>query len=146
MRISHLFIAVAFLAASAFSQKYIQPKNDIVGIYANQTRLVYEEAIEKVGPDARLLILEEKGAFYKVKCESGQTGWIEKKLVVTLSKSKAFKFDQTEVIGYLDNPTPVYILDSDDPNANRIYFDRTFKNELRANVDQETVQRQSGTK
>jgi hypothetical protein len=52
-------------------------------------------------------------------------------------------FDNAEVVGYLDNPTPVYILDSDDPNAERIYLDRSFKEALLDNVDQETTGRQA---
>jgi hypothetical protein len=62
--------------------------------------------------------------------------------VVQIGKSKTFVFDNAEVVGYLDNPTPVYILDSDDPNAERIYLDRSFKDALRDNVDKETVERQ----
>jgi len=52
-------------------------------------------------------------------------------------------FDNAEVIGYLDNPTPVYIIDSDDPNADPINLDRSFKDALRENVDKETVERQA---
>lgn len=145
MRISQLFVAVLFLAASTFAQKYIQPKND-AGIYANQTRLVYEEAIAQVTPDSRLLVIDEKGGFYQVKTEIGQTGWIEKRLVINLGKSKTFKFDQAEVVGYLDNPTPVYIIDAEDPNGERIYLDRSFKDEMRVNVDQATIARQASKK
>ena len=73
---------------------------------------------------------------------SGETGWIEKRLVVTTSKSKTFVFDDAEVIGYLDNPTPVYIIDADNPNADPIKLDRSFADALRENVDKETVERQ----
>jgi hypothetical protein len=67
---------------------------------------------------------------------------VEKRLVITIGKSKTFVFDNAEVMGYLDAPTPVYIIDSDDPNAERIYLDRSFKDALRDNVDKETIERQ----
>ena len=146
MRLSNILVAVMLLVSFAFAQtneKYIQPKESIVGVYANQTRAMYEEATFKVTPDDRLLVIAEKGNFYQVKNADGQTGWIEKRLCINLGKSKSFKFDQAEVVGYLDNPTPVYILDSDDPNAERIYLDRSFKDAIRDNVDHETVARQA---
>ena len=61
---------------------------------------------------------------------------------MAVGKSKTFVFDNAEVIGYLDNPTPVYIIDIDDPNADPINLDRSFKDALRENVDKETVERQ----
>jgi hypothetical protein len=127
---------------AADTKKYVQPKENNVGVYKNQIREVYEQPVFKVGPDDRLLIVDSKGDHYKIQSAEGQTGWIEKRLVVTIGKSKTFVFDKAEVVGYLDNPTPVYILDSDDPNAERIYLDRSFKDALRDNVDKETVERQ----
>ncbi len=141
-----LFFAVLMFATSLWSaeaKKYVQAKQNDVGVYKNQIREVYEQPIFKVGTDDRLLILESKGDHYKVQNAEGQVGWVEKRLVVAIGKSKTFIFDNAEVLGYLDAPTPVYILDSDDPNAERIYLDRSFKDALRDNVDKETVERQS---
>lgn len=148
MRLSTLLLVMVFAVTSVFAQKndskkYVQAKESIVGVYKNQVRQVYEEALYKVGPDDRLLVLDSKGDSYKVQNAEGQQGWVEKRLVLQLGKSKTFTFESAEVIGYLDNPTPVYILDSDDPNAERIYLDRSFKDALRDNTDKETVERQT---
>lgn len=140
------FLLIMVMAAAAImgaDKRYVQPKESNVGIYKNQVRQVYEQPVFKVGPDDRLLILDSKGDSYKVQNVDGQTGWVEKRLVVSIGKSKTFVFDNAEVVGYLDNPTPVYILDSDDPNAERIYLDRSFKDALRDNVDKETTERQA---
>ena len=136
-----LMAATALWAAEA--KKYVQAKQSDVGVYKNQIREVYEQPVFKVGTEDRLLIKESKGDHYKVQNAEGQTGWVEKRLVVAIGKSKTFVFNDAEVLGYLDAPTPVYILDSDDPNAERIYLDRSFKDALRDNVDKETVERQS---
>lgn len=149
MRLSSFLLMSIFAVTAVFAQKndaskkYVQVKEGLVGVYKNQVRQVYEEALFKVGPDDRMLVLDTKGDSYKVQNAEGQSGWIEKRLVIQLGKSKSFTFESAEVIGYLDNPTPVYILDSDDPNAERIYLDRSFKEALRDNVDHETVARQA---
>ncbi|MCU0609516.1 MAG: hypothetical protein MUF22_07105 [Chitinispirillaceae bacterium] len=137
-----MFAAVSLFAAEAGKQ-YVQPKEPNVGVYKNQIRQLYEEPIFKVGADDRLLIIDQKGDHFKVQDAIGQTGWVEKRLVVKIGKSKTFVFENAEVVGYLDNPTPVYILDSDDPNAERIYLDRSFKDAVRENVDKETIERRS---
>jgi hypothetical protein len=146
MRISRIFLVVAMAATAlwaAEAKKYVQPKESNVGVYKNQVRQVYEQPVFKVGPEDRLLILDSKGDSYRVQNVEGKNGWVEKGLVVSIGKSKTFVFDNAEVVGYLDNPTPVYILDSDDPNADRIYLDRSFKEALRDNTDQETTERQT---
>ena len=123
-------------------QKFLTPTKDGVGIYKNEVREVYEKPIATVGLNDRLIILSSSKNNYKVKAPNGETGWIEKRLVVVTSKSKTFVFDDAEVIGYLDNPTPVYIIDADNPNADPIKLDRSFADALRENVDRETVERQ----
>lgn len=145
MRLNTLSLLIIFTVAifsSVHAQKYVTPNKDNVGVYKNQTREVYEEPIFTVGTKDRLIVKDEKGRFYKVEGPSGDNGWIEKRLVVATGKSKTFVFDNAEVVGYLDNPTPVYIMDTDDPNADPINLDRSFKDALRENVDKETIERQ----
>ena len=144
MRLSKVFVILTFAVTTVVfaAERFVTPKEDGVGIYKNQTREVYEEPIMKVGTSDMLTVISKKGRAYKVKTPDGQTGWIESRLVVATGKSKTFVFDNADVIGYLDNPTPVYIIDTDDPNADPINLDRSFKDALRENVDKETVERQ----
>ena len=146
MKLFRLFMLLMMATSvlwAADSKRYVQAKEGAVGVYKNQVRDVYEQPVFKVGPDDRLLVVDSKGENYKVQNNEGQSGWVEKRLVVLIGKSKTFVFDNAEVVGYLDNPTPVYILDSDDPNAERIYLDRSFKEALRDNVDKETAERRA---
>ncbi|MBD3240727.1 MAG: hypothetical protein GF331_09100 [Chitinivibrionales bacterium] len=144
MRLSVLIVGLVFIlgssAAAQRADKYVSPKKDGVGIYKNEVRKLYEEPISKVGTEARLLVVKEGRNAYQVEFE-GDKGWVDKQSVVAVGKSKTFVFDNADVIGYLDNPTPVYIIDADDPNANPITLDRSFKDALRENVDRETVER-----
>lgn len=128
----------------ASAQKIAQPVKEGVKVYKSDTRQLYEEAMLTVGTSDRLQVLDSKRDMHKIKTSDGTIGWVEKKDVSVLSgKSKTFVFDNAEVVGYLDNPTPVYIIDTDDPNADPISLDRSFKDALRENIDKETVERQT---
>jgi hypothetical protein len=147
MRLKNIaWFSIALLAFTAFAekdnQKFVQPTKDEVGVYKNDVRELYEKPLFTVGTNDRLSILSSSKQNYKVQTAGGETGWVEKRLVVTTGKSKTFVFDDAEVIGYLDNPTPVYIIDADNPNADPIKLDRSFADALRENVDKETVERQ----
>jgi hypothetical protein len=145
LKIAFGLLFITMSAAGVFSkddQKFATPTKDEVGVYKNEVREVYEKPIATVGLNDRLTILSSSKLNYKVKSPSGEVGWIEKRLVVMTGKSKTFVFDDAEVIGYLDNPTPVFIIDADNPNADPIKLDRSFADALRENVDRETVERQ----
>lgn len=148
MKLRFLSIFIIVLTASfAFAQKdlkkYVTPTKEDVGAFKNEVRELYEKPVFTVGTSDRLLVLETGKQSYKVQKNDGTSGWVEKRLVVTTGKSKSFVFDDAEVIGYLDNPTPVYIIDADNPNADPIKLDRSFADALRENVDRETIERQT---
>lgn len=143
MRSISVLISFAFFVVSvalAADPKFVQPKSNNVGIYANYTRGVNENAVVKVGVNDRLRVIDSKRDFYKVQTADGVVGWIEQRLVASAA-GKAFMFDDAEVIGYLDNPTPVYIIDADNKDATPIKLDRSFAEALKQNVDRETVER-----
>jgi hypothetical protein len=148
MRLKYVsFLIVALMVTIAFAQKdmkkYVTPTKEDVGVFKNEVRELYEKPLFTVGSNDRLLIIETGRQSFKVQKGDGGTGWVEKRLVITTGKSKSFVFDDAEVIGYLDNPTPVYIIDADNPNADPIKLDRSFADALRENVDRETIERQT---
>ncbi|MBD3345081.1 MAG: hypothetical protein GF401_08480 [Chitinivibrionales bacterium] len=146
MRLGFISLAILICFAGVFAQKgtrWVQPRKDNVGIYKNQKRELYEKPIVTVGVNTRMQVLEEKRDHYKVRYETN-VGWVEKRLVAATAKgSKTYLFEDAEVIGYLDNPTPVYIIDADDKDKDPIKLDRSFAEALRENVDKETIERQT---
>ena len=138
-------VVLSGLLFASFGQgdeRYVAPRRNNVGLFANEVRKQYEEPIRTLGTNDRLLILETKRFMYKVQAPDGTVGFVEKERVASTGRSRTFVFDNADVFGYLDNPTPVYIIDADDPNASPISLDRSFKDALRENVDRETVERQ----
>lgn len=145
MRLSKWSLILACFVFTTFAQEVVQPTKSDVGIYENEIREAYERPIFTVGPNDYLEVLKKKRDHFQVSTSSGQEGWVERKLVTESSKkdqkSRSFVFEDAEVIGYLDNPTPVYIMDMDDPDADPITLDRSFKDALKENVDKETMKR-----
>ena len=139
--LSCLLIVMFFASSTTFAQKFVQPKRASVGLYANEKRGVNEQAVKTLGVDDRLKVLSTKRNHYFVQMDDGTKGWVEKRLCAAAS-GKSFMFDDAEVIGYLDSPTPVYIIDADSKDATPIKLDRSFAEALRENVDRETVERQ----
>ena len=136
-------LAIVMFASFSWAQKWVQPTQDGVGIYKNEVRQVYEQPVTTVGSSVRLEVLQAKKESYKVRFDN-QEGWVEKRLVATVAKgAKSYTFDDAEVIGYLDNPTPVYILDANDQERDPIQLHRSFADALRENVDKETIERQA---
>ena len=135
-------IGVLLVAASSFAQKefFVSPTSD-APIYANQTRQMNEKAIEVVEKGAVLRVIDQKGNSYKVRTNNGNEGWLEKRLAVRNDAKKAYTFDDVEIQGYLDNPTPIYITDVDDGGVSAIDLDRSFADALKRKNDKERVNR-----
>jgi hypothetical protein len=139
-----LLVVIGFVAVTQTlaQEKYVQATKGDVGIYKNEVRELYEKPLFTVGTDDRLLVVESRSKAYRVKV-GDKVGWVEKRLVVSSGKNKTFVMSDQEVIGYLDNPTPVYIMDGLGPNEDPIKLERSFSDALHENVDKETVERQA---
>jgi hypothetical protein len=137
--LSLLFLAMCIFAKG--DQRFLTPTKGDVEVYKNATHQTSEKPIAVVGLNDRLTILGKEKQSYKIKVPTGEIGWVDVDLVIVSGKSKTFIFDNAEVVGYLDNPTPVYIIDADNPNSDPIKLDRSFADALRENVDHETADR-----
>ena len=134
-------IAMVACAGTAFAAaKFVQPNADNIGVYKNEVRQMNETALTTVGAMDRLTVQSEGKSAFKVKTPDGTIGWVEKRFCASAS-GKAFTFDDAEVIGYLDNPTPIYIIDADNKDATPIKLDRSFADAMKSNVDRETIER-----
>jgi len=134
---------------SVFAQRERQmvPRKE-ARIFANEVREPYEQPVFTATERDMLVVVEERRRHFRVRTSSGIEGFVEKNALRDPPRSggrndasSRFVFEGADVIGYLDNPTPVYIIDMDDPNADPITLDRSFKDALKENVDRETMER-----
>ncbi len=139
-RIIALLMTAVLAGGVSAATKFVQPTKDGIDLYKNETRGLNETAIKQVGTGDRLTVLDDSKGKFKVKTADGTTGWIDKSLCAS-ANGKAFTFDDAQVMGYLDNPTPIYIIDADNKDATPIKLDRSFADAVKANVDRETVER-----
>jgi hypothetical protein len=135
-----LMAVTALWAAEA--KKYVKPTENNVGIYKEKTHGAADQPLFTVGAQDRLVLVKVEGDYDKVANVDGVTGWVDKRLMVSIGSKNSFSFENAEVLGYIDNPTPIYIIDQDDPNAEKITLDRSFKDALRDNVDKLTLERE----
>jgi hypothetical protein len=133
---------VSLLSMTLFAQgsMIVSPKKNC-GVYQNHPRAMYETPVYTVEIDDRLCVIDQNTDYFKVQNVKGQSGWIAKNEVNVLKKNQKFTFNDAEVLGYLDNPTPVYILDADQDDKQPIKLDRSFSDNLKENVDRETIDR-----
>lgn len=139
MRLTILALIILSLATAAVAQdKYVLPNRSDTPIYENANNSA--AVVSKVSKDDRLQVMKESGSFYRVKTPTGKIGYVEKRKV-SQTEGKAYTFDNIEVEGYLDNPTPIYITDMDDGQNAPIDLDRSFAETLKRNADKERVMR-----
>jgi hypothetical protein len=90
-----------------------------------------------------LLKLDGDQALVKGMC--GQ-GWVEMGKVEYVAKAagdKSMQLDGVEVVGWLDNPAAVFVLDNDAAEFEGINMDRDFREYLKHTVDRENIERQN---
>ncbi len=95
------------------------------------------EWMEVVSPKDDVFML-----YVKVKTKLGVEGWIKKSFVKRPDdKTKKFVMDEAKVLGYLENPQAVYILDFDGSEFKPIRLEYSFKDFIITDVDKENFQR-----
>ena len=138
MRLSVFMFSVLLFVSATFAQdQYVLPKKSDTPVYEKANK---GTEITRVSKDDRLQVMSDKGSMYRIKTPDGKIGYVAKKSV-SKTDGKAYTFDNIEVEGYLDNPTPIYITDMDDGQNAPIDLDRSFADALKNNADKERVMR-----
>jgi hypothetical protein len=145
MRNTILKLAVAMLSLNAVSApvQYAVPRSNEVPVYSSEMRKVYEKPLFFINTQDKLNIRESGKNMMKIVDKAGRSGWVESSLVSVTSVNEKFVFSETDVPGYIDAVTPLQILDADLAYRQGLSIERSFADELRENVDRETVMRQS---
>jgi len=90
-----------------------------------------------------ITILKQGKARSLVKTSQSIKGWVENGNIerVKITSGGTHNLKDVEVVGWLDNPSAVYILDNTNPDLNALPLDRNFMNEIVEKKDREEVER-----
>ncbi|MFA6622608.1 MAG: hypothetical protein WCS54_00715 [Fibrobacteraceae bacterium] len=87
-------------------------------------------------------ILKDGDDAVLVKASCGQ-GWVAKSKVEYVAQAagdKSLKLEGVDVVGWLDNPSAVFVLDQDAADFDGVNIDRDFKEYLQHTMDRETME------
>ncbi len=101
------------------------------------------EKLMDLGTGDEITILKQGKARSMVKTSGNIKGWVENGTVerVKITSGGAHNLKDVEVVGWLDNPSAVYILDNTNPDLNALPIDRNFNSEIVEKKDREEVER-----
>lgn len=138
-----LLIVTGALAASKTSMTEVtRIKGGSTGLY--KTELADEgDKIADVGGGDEVTLLKQGKARSMIKTAGNVKGWVDNGSLekVKVSSGGSHSLKDVEVVGWLDNPSAVYILDNTNPDVNALPIDRSFASEINEKKDREEVER-----
>lgn len=101
------------------------------------------DKIMDLGPGDEITVLKQSKARSMIKTSGSIKGWVNNSTVerVKITSGGAHNLKDVEVVGWLDNPSAVYILDNTNPDLNALPIDRNFSSEIVEKKDREEVER-----
>ena len=101
------------------------------------------DKVVDLGTGDEVTILKQGKARSMVKTSQSIKGWVDNSTVekVKITSGGSHNLKDVEVVGWLDNPSAVYILDNTNPDLNALPIDRNFNNEIVEKKDREEVER-----
>jgi hypothetical protein len=113
-------------------------------VYMNDKRALYEKPIFFLKAGDKVKVLADSSENAHIMTADGRTGYLERKKLSESGKT-VLSMEEIKVIGWLDNPEPVYILDFDNGEYKPIRVSRDFvmDPDLMKNIDKETFEREN---
>lgn len=135
-----LLIILAIAVASSFAaSKKVKSKRGDIDLMGGKGD---GKTVCTAGFNDELNIVKDEGGFVLVKGSCGQ-GWVEKTLVeyiVQAEGDKSMKLEGVDVVGWLDNPSAVFVLDMDAADFDGMNIDRDFRDYLQHTMDREQTE------
>lgn len=143
--IAFLFLAFASVALAGSKTE----TSTVIRIKTGGATLYKAEASDEgdkladIGAGEEVTLLKQSKARSLIKTGGAIKGWVDNGTLekVKVSSGGAHNLKDVEVVGWLDNPSAVYILDNSNPDLNALPLDRNFANEIVEKKDREEVER-----
>jgi len=138
-----LFIALALTVSTSFAARNVKSKlGDIELSSAKDGGTMVCTA----GFNDELTILKESDTKVLVRGSCGQ-GWVEKSKIEYVAKGpgdNSIKLDEQILVGWLDNPSAVFIMEAPDVDFDGVDINRDFKEYLTYTMDREKIEMRHG--
>jgi hypothetical protein len=138
-----MFVAFALLVASSFAAKKVKSKLGDVELTKEKDG---GSVVCTAGFNDELTVLKEGDTEVLVKGSCGQ-GWVPKSKIEYVAQKagdKSMKLEDVDIVGWLDNPSAVFVLENDDIDFDGVNIDRDFKEYLQHTMDRETIEMSNG--
>lgn len=143
--IAFLFLAFASVALAGSKTE----TSTVIRIKSGGATIFKSEAsdegdkIADLGAGEEVTLLKQSKSRSLIKTGGSIKGWVDNGTLekVKVSSGGTHNLKDVEVVGWLDNPSAVYILDNSNPDLNALPLDRNFANEIVEKKDREEVER-----
>ena len=135
-----LFCVLALMIAVSFAApKKVKSKRGDVDLTKDKNG---GAVVCTAGFNDEMAIVKEGDTEVLVKASCGQ-GWVQKSQVETIvaaAGDKSMKLEVVDVVGWIDNPSAVFVLEQDAADFESVNIDRDFKEYLQHTMDREQVE------
>ena len=134
-----LFVMLAVLVSTSFAARKVKSKLGDIDVTAQKGG---GAVVCTAHFNDELTILKDGETEVLVKGPCGQ-GWVQKSKIEYVAQAagdKSMKLDQVDVVGWLDNPSAVFVLENDDLDLDGVNIDRDFKEYLQHTMDREQME------
>lgn len=134
-----LFIALALLVSMSFAANKVKSKLGDIELTKEKGG---GSVVCTAGFNDEMTIVKEADTDVLVKGSCGQ-GWVPKakiEYVAQKAGDKTMTLDDQDIVGWLDNPSAVFVLENDDVDFDGVNIDRDFKEYLQHTMDREQTE------
>jgi hypothetical protein len=137
-----VFTLVAFAFSAPKQETVTRIKSGGATVYKNEQSDEGDKVLD-LGKGDEVTFLKQGKARSLIKTSGSIKGWVDNSTLekVKVTSGGAHNLKDVEVVGWLDNPSAVYILDNTNPDLNALPIDRNFNSEIVEKKDREEVER-----
>jgi hypothetical protein len=136
-------VLLAFAVAFSFAQKATNKVKSKRGdLNLTESDNSSSKVVCTAGFNDEMTVVKQGGNFTLVKASCGQ-GWVansDVERVIAGPGDKGMNIDAVDVVGWMDNPSAVFVLEQDAGSFEGININRDFKDYLRNTVDREQTE------
>ena len=138
-----LFIALTLTVSTSFAERLVKSKLGDINLTSEKDG---GSIVCTAGFNDEFAIVKESDTKVLVKGSCGK-GWVDKSKIEYVAKGpgdKSIKIDEQILVGWIDNPSAVFVLEGNDIDFDGVDINRDFKEYLTYTMDREKLERSNG--